>query len=71
MNFEGPAVFWVQSAEDRVNGVNWDVLCRNMYARFGRGQHNNLIRQFYRIHQEGTIVEYIDQLLPSASTFSS
>lgn len=63
LNFEGPAVFSVESVEDRVNGINCDVLCRNMYTRFGWDQHNNLIRQFYCIHQEGIVAEYIEQFV--------
>jgi hypothetical protein len=66
MYFEGSAVFWVQSMESRIREMNWESLCAALSARFGRDQHNMLIRQFYHIHQTASVAEYVenfDQLM--------
>jgi hypothetical protein len=66
MYFEGSAVFWVQSMESRIREMGWETLCAALSARFGRDQHNLLIRQFYHIHQTGSVAEYVgnfDQLM--------
>jgi hypothetical protein len=46
--------------------MNWESLCAALSARFGRDQHNMLIRQFYHIHQTAWVAEYVehfDQLM--------
>jgi hypothetical protein len=53
MHFEGPALFWLQSMEGRTREMNWGELCAALITRFGRDQHNLLIRQFYHIYQTG------------------
>jgi hypothetical protein len=66
MYFEGSAVFWVQSMEGRIREMGWETLCAALSARFGRDQHNLLIRQFYHIHQTSSVAEYVenfDQLM--------
>jgi hypothetical protein len=61
MYFEGPAVFWVQSMEDRLKEMNWEEFCTHLITRFGRDQHNLLIRQFYHIKQITSVVDYVEQ----------
>ncbi|XP_035818132.1 F-box domain containing protein isoform X1 [Zea mays] len=61
MYFEGPAVFWVQSMEDKIREMNWEEFCTHLVTRFGRDQHNLLIRQFYHIKQITSVVDYVEQ----------
>jgi hypothetical protein len=66
MNFEGSATYWVQSMESRIREMNWESLCVALETRFGRDQHNTLIRHFYHIRQTNSVPEYIenfDQLI--------
>jgi hypothetical protein len=37
--------------ESRIREMGWETLCATLSARFGKDQHNLLIRQFYHIHQ--------------------
>jgi hypothetical protein len=61
MHFEGSALYWLQSMEARTREMNWGELCLALITRFGRDQHNLLIRQFYHIHQTGSVSDYIEQ----------
>jgi hypothetical protein len=61
MHFEGPALFWLQSMEGRTREMNWGELYAALITRFGRDQHNLLIRQFYHIYQTGSVSDYIEQ----------
>ncbi|XP_035816765.1 uncharacterized protein [Zea mays] len=61
MHFEGPALFWLESMEGRTREMNWGELCTALLTRFGRDQHNLLIRQFYHIFQTGSVSDYIEQ----------
>jgi hypothetical protein len=60
MNFEGSATYWVQSMKSRIREMNWESLCVALDTRFGRDQHNTLIRHFYHIHQTNSVSEYIE-----------
>jgi hypothetical protein len=46
MLFEGYAMYSAQSMESRISEMDWDALCVSLNTRFGRDQHNMLIRQF-------------------------
>lgn len=61
MHFEGPATFWLQSVENKM--LRWvrNTFCPSLNTRFGRDQHNILIRHFYHIHQINSVSEYIEQ----------
>jgi hypothetical protein len=61
MHFEGPAMYWVQSMEHRIRELSWEALCATLNTRFGRDQHNLLIRHFYHIHQTNSVAEYVEQ----------
>jgi hypothetical protein len=61
MHFEGSALFWLQSVEDRLKHMSWEEFCANLSNRFGRDQHNLLIRQFYHIHQTTSVTDYVEQ----------
>jgi uncharacterized protein YukE len=63
MHFEGSALYWVQAMEAWVREMNWESLCAALNTRFGRDQHNTLIRQFYHIRQTNSVVDYVDKLI--------
>jgi hypothetical protein len=61
MHFKGPAVFWLHAVENRLREMNWEEFCLHLNTRFGRDQHNLLIRQFYHIYQQASVAEYIEE----------
>jgi hypothetical protein len=66
MHFGGAAVYWVEAMESRIREMNWEELGSALNTRFGRDQHNMLIRHFYHVHQVGSVADYIenfDQLM--------
>jgi hypothetical protein len=49
--------------------MTWEEFCQLTLTRFGRNQHQALLRQLYHIHQSTTVIDYanhfselIDQL---------
>jgi hypothetical protein len=61
MHFEGTAARWLQSIDHKVRHASWSELCSWIHERFGKDQHEILIRQLYRIKQSGSVPEYVDQ----------
>jgi hypothetical protein len=61
MHFEGLATRWLQFVHHRIRTTTWTELCSWIHNRFGRDQHESLIRQLLYIKQSGSIQEYIDQ----------
>jgi hypothetical protein len=49
MHFEGIAARWTQSMERRVRSTTWEDFCLLLHDRFGRDQHEALIRQLFHI----------------------
>jgi hypothetical protein len=45
----------------KIPHTTWDEFCGWIVTRFGRNQHQALLRQLYHIHQNDTIVDYVDQ----------
>jgi hypothetical protein len=64
MHFEGVAAHWWQSVERRLRSASWSEFCRLLHERFGRDQHETLIRQLFHIRQVGSVVDYVDHLCP-------
>jgi hypothetical protein len=60
MYFDGPAARWLQSVESKAQYTNWDPFCKMVHDRFGRDQHEILIRQLFHIHQTDPVCEYIE-----------
>ncbi|KAK3135672.1 hypothetical protein QOZ80_5BG0422000 [Eleusine coracana subsp. coracana] len=60
MYFEGTAARWLQSAEKRVKQISWEGFCNLIHDRFGKEQHESLIRQLFHIKQTGTIADYVE-----------
>jgi hypothetical protein len=61
MHFEGLAARWLQSINHHVRSASWKELCSWIHDRFGRDQHESLIRQLFHIKQVGTVEEYINK----------
>lgn len=56
---EGPATRWFQSIEHKLAYILWDGFCSLFMERFGRDEHEVLIRKLFHIRQSGSIAEYI------------
>jgi hypothetical protein len=70
MHFDDSAAHWLQSVNRRIRTVTWTELCSWIHNRFGRDQHESLIRQLFHIKHMTSVQEYttqftelIDQLL--------
>jgi hypothetical protein len=61
MQFEGPAARWLQAVQTKLNAISWEDFSVMVLQRFGRNQHQSLIRRLYRLIQTGSVEEYIDQ----------
>ena len=42
-------------------GLHWTEFCNLLQSRFGRNQHQNLLRKMFRIGQTSSVEEYVDQ----------
>jgi hypothetical protein len=54
--------------------LNWEDFCKLVRDRFGRDQHELLIRQLFHIKQTGSVLEYIEQfstLVDQLASYSS
>ncbi|WVZ82001.1 hypothetical protein U9M48_029318, partial [Paspalum notatum var. saurae] len=60
MHFSDAATHWLQSVEQRARICSWSEFRRMIMDRFGRDQHELLLRQLFNIKQTGTVSEYID-----------
>jgi hypothetical protein len=63
MHLEGAAARWFQSAERRLRDASWTEFCAKVHDRFGRDQHEALIRQLFHIRQTSSVSEYVEQFL--------
>jgi hypothetical protein len=61
MHFTGPAARWWQSIGARLCFCTWSEFSRVLLERFGKDQHEYLIRQLFRIRQSTSIAAYIEQ----------
>jgi hypothetical protein len=61
MHFDGPAACWLQSVNHRIRTTTWTELCSWIHDRFGRDQHEALIRQLFHIKQVGSVQDYVDK----------
>lgn len=55
MHFEGVAARWWQSIESRVASMSWRQFCQAIHDRFGREQHELVIRKLFHIRQTSTV----------------
>jgi hypothetical protein len=62
MHLSGAAACWLQSVEDEVRAGGWEQFSQLiMNNRFGKDQHELLVRQLFHIYQSGTVQDYIDK----------
>jgi hypothetical protein len=61
MHFEGRAARWLQAVEHTLGIISWEEFCNLVHERFGREQHESLIRQLFHIRQSGAVSEYVEQ----------
>lgn len=61
MHFSGPAARWIQSVESQLKTIEWPAFCQLLHERFGRDQHQLLIRQLFHIKQDSTVKDYVDR----------
>jgi hypothetical protein len=47
------------------------MFCTMVHDRFGRDQHEALIRQLFHIRQLGTIAEYVEKFSTLADQFAA
>jgi hypothetical protein len=71
MHFEGKAYRWLQSVERRLRHMAWEEFCSLIHERFGREQHESLIRQLFHIRQNGSVSEYVEQFAALADELAA
>ena len=59
--FEGAAARWLESVQRKSPNISWSEFCCNLQSRFGRNQHQTLLRQLFRIAQTSTVADYVDR----------
>ncbi|XP_066332617.1 uncharacterized protein [Miscanthus floridulus] len=63
MHLSGAVACWLQSVEDQVSAGSWEQFCQLVMNRFGKDQHELLIRHLFHIHQSRSVQEYIDKFI--------
>jgi hypothetical protein len=74
MHFEGRAACWLQSVKRRVRYWSWQEFCAQIHDRFGREQHESLIRHLFRIRQTTSVADYVERfstLVDHLSTYEA
>lgn len=61
MNFTDAAARWLQSVKKQTRSCSWSKFTEMILDRFGRDQHELLIRQLLYIKQSGLVLDYIDR----------
>lgn len=61
MQFTGPASRWLNSIKSSLKKFTWSEFYQEVIARFGRNQHQSLIRRLYKLVQTGSVEEYVNQ----------
>lgn len=41
--------------------MSWEEFCGLIHDRFGKEQHESLIRQLFHIRQSGSVADYVEQ----------
>jgi hypothetical protein len=61
MHLSPSVACWFQSVERQYTAVSWPLFCNLLHGRFGRDQHQSLLRQLFHIKQTAALSEYIDR----------
>ncbi|XP_044367527.1 uncharacterized protein [Triticum aestivum] len=56
--FTDGALTWLQSSQAHLHYQDWGFFATAICAQFGREEFQNLLRQFNRLRQTGTVAEY-------------
>jgi len=59
--FEGAADRWLEAARRRIPRATWSEFCQHLMTRFGRNQHQTLIRRMIRIQQTASVADYVER----------
>lgn len=59
--FEGPAARWLESVQRIAPSASWEEFCRLLQCRFGRNQHQALVRKFHSTSQAKIVEDYVEQ----------
>jgi hypothetical protein len=60
MQVSGAAACWLQSLDPSFRSGSWGEFCRLVLDRFGKDQHEVLLRQLLHIRQTAGVQEYAD-----------
>ena len=55
MHLSGAAACWLQSVEEQVCSWGWEQFQELVMNRFGKDQHELLVRQLFHIHQSASV----------------
>ncbi|WVZ95411.1 LOW QUALITY PROTEIN: hypothetical protein U9M48_041179 [Paspalum notatum var. saurae] len=61
MHFSESTARWLQSMEQKTRSCSWTEFHSMIMGRFGRDQHELLLRQLFSIKQSSTVSDYIDR----------
>ncbi|XP_044361900.1 uncharacterized protein [Triticum aestivum] len=61
MYFTEGALTWLQSSQAHLHYPDWGDFAAAICTQFGREEFQNLLRQFNRLKQTGTVAEYAEQ----------
>lgn len=61
LQFTGAAARWLSSIKSSIRKYTWAEFSQEVVLRFGRNQHQSLIRKLYKLVQNGTVEDYVKQ----------
>lgn len=61
MYFTGGALLWLQPSKANHGIDNWETFVEAVCSKFGKEEFQHLVRQFSRIRQTQTVVEYAER----------
>jgi hypothetical protein len=59
MQFTGPAARRLSAVQSQLRKFTWTEFCQEIVDRFGKNEHQSLIRKLYKLVQTGTVDEYV------------
>lgn len=59
MQFEGDAAQWLSSVQHKIASLSWQEFCVAVMLRFGKNQHQSLVRKLYRLRQTSSVAAYV------------
>jgi len=59
MHISGPAARWWQSVESRLSHVSWKIFRTHLLDRFGKDEHDLLIRKLFGQNNDNETIRQI------------